>query len=47
MTTKEAAFAEHYLCTCNATDAARKAGYSENAARQQGYENLTKPYIQD
>lgn len=47
LTTKEQLFAEHYLCTFNATEAARKAGYSENAARQQGYENLTKPYIQD
>lgn len=47
MTTKEQLFADNYLCTFNATDAARKAGYSENTARQQGYENLTKPYIQD
>lgn len=47
MTRKEQLFAEHYLCTFNATDAARKAGYSENTARQQGHENLTKPYIQD
>jgi len=47
ITKKEQFFAEHYLCTFNATDAARKAGYSEHKARQQGYENLTKPYIQD
>lgn len=46
MTLKESLFIEHYLCTFNATDAARKAGYSERTARQQGYENLTKPYIQ-
>lgn len=47
MTIKEQLFVEHYLCAFNATDAARKAGYSENTARQQGHENLTKPYIQD
>lgn len=47
MTIKEQLFAENYLCTFNATDAARKAGYSEATARQEGYENLTKPYIQD
>ena len=47
MTRKEALFAEHYLCTFNATEAARKAGYSEYTARQQGHENLKKPYIQD
>ena len=47
LTPKEILFAEHYLCTFNATDAARKAGYSERTARQQGYENLTKPYIQN
>jgi phage terminase small subunit len=47
MTTKEHVFAENYLATFNATDAARKAGYSERTARQQGYENLTKPYIKN
>lgn len=34
LTTKEQLFAEHHLCTFNATDAARKAGYSENTAQQ-------------
>lgn len=47
LTSKEIAFAENYLCTFNATDAARKAGYSERSARQQGYENLTKPDIKN
>jgi phage terminase small subunit len=47
MTTKEISFAEHYLSTFNATDAATKAGYSDRTARQIGYENLTKPYIQN
>jgi phage terminase small subunit len=45
LTEKEYCFAEHYLCTFNATEAAKKAGYSIHSARQQGYENLTKPYI--
>jgi phage terminase small subunit len=47
MTTKEITFAENYLCTFNATEAAMKAGYSDRTARQIGYENLTKPYIQN
>lgn len=46
MTSKEISFAENYLCTFNATEAAKAAGYSERSARQIGYENLTKPYIQ-
>ena len=46
MTSKEIAFAENYLSTFNATEAAKSAGYSERSARQIGYENLTKPYIQ-
>lgn len=45
LTEKEFRFAEHYLCTFNATEAAKQAGYSAQTARQQGYENLTKPYI--
>jgi phage terminase small subunit len=45
MTPKEITFANHYLATFNATEAAKLAGYSERTARQQGYENLTKPYI--
>lgn len=47
MTAKEISFAENYLCTFNAAEAAKAAGYSERSARQIGYENLTKPYIQD
>jgi phage terminase small subunit len=47
MTPKEISFAENYLCTFNATEAAKLAGYSERSARQIGYENLTKPYIQE
>lgn len=49
LTDKEFLFANYYLgeARFNATEAAKLAGYSENTARQIGYENLTKPYIQD
>ncbi|MEX2595209.1 MAG: terminase small subunit [Anditalea sp.] len=44
---REYRFANYYLgeANLNAAEAARLAGYSENTARQIGYENLTKPYI--
>jgi phage terminase small subunit len=47
LTDKEYRFANYYLSEArfNATEAAKLAGYSERTARQQGYENLTKPYI--
>lgn len=45
MTQKEISFAENYLTTFNATDAATKAGYSDRTAQQIGYVNLTKLYI--
>lgn len=38
-------FIAEYLQCFNASEAARRAGYSENAAGQQGYENLRKPEI--
>lgn len=43
---KQRAFIEEYLCCWNATEAARRAGYSEHTARSIGAENLTKPDIQ-
>jgi len=46
LTDKQAAFCLNYVITWNATQAAKDAGYSEDTARQIGYENLTKPYIQ-
>ena len=46
LTEKQKAFADHYIECLNAAEAARKAGYSENCARQIGKENLTKPYIE-
>ena len=45
LTPKQKAFADYYLETGNATEAARRAGYSEDTARQIGAENLTKPAI--
>ena len=38
-------FVHEYLVDLNATQAAIRAGYSEDTARQIGSENLSKPYI--
>lgn len=46
LTPKQAAFAQRYLATLNATQAAKDAGYSPRTARSIGAENLTKPHIQ-
>ena len=46
LTKKQDAFVKEYLLNgFNATQAAIKAGYSEDTARNIGAENLTKPYI--
>ena len=45
LTPKQKAFADYYIELGNATEAARKAGYSKKAARQIATENLTKPSI--
>ena len=42
---KQQLFVEEYLIDLNATQAAIRAGYSENSARAIGCENLTKPNI--
>jgi len=47
LTPKEAKFVREYLVDLNATQAAIRAGYSAHSARAIGYENLTKPYIQE
>lgn len=47
MTDKQKRFCEEYLIDLNATQAAIRAGYSENTARQVGCENLSKPNIQE
>jgi phage terminase small subunit len=45
LTSKERLFVEHYLVCWNASEAARKAGYSVKSAREIGYQNLTKLHI--
>jgi len=45
LTDKQRLFVEHYLACLNATEAAKRAGYSLASARQIGSENLSKPYI--
>ena len=47
MTPKQKKFCEYYIQSGNATDAARKAGYSEKTADRIGPENLGKPVIQE
>ena len=45
LTPKQQRFVDEYLVDLNATQAAIRAGYSRNSARQMGAENLTKPVI--
>lgn len=45
LTDKQQRFVEEYVVDFNATQAAIRAGYSEDTARQTGSENLSKPYI--
>lgn len=45
LTAKQSMFVSEYLIDLNATQAAIRAGYSENTAQQMGAENLTKPVI--
>ena len=45
LTDKQKRFVEEYLIDLNATQAAIRAGYSPNTARDMGCENLTKPNI--
>lgn len=42
---KQIKFCDEYLIDLNATQAAIRAGYSEAAAAEIGYENLRKPHI--
>ena len=46
LTPKQSRFVDEYLIDLNATQAAIRAGYSENCASETGYENLRKPQIQ-
>lgn len=45
LTAKQQAFVSAYLVCLNATEAARRAGYSEKTAHAIGWENLRKPEI--
>lgn len=47
MTPKQRAFADCYIKSGNAAEAAREAGYSKKTARSMGEQNLKKPHIQD
>lgn len=44
---REKRFVQEYLIDLNATQAAKRAGYSEHSARAIGSENLSKPDIQE
>ncbi|MBF0699668.1 terminase small subunit [Streptococcus danieliae] len=46
LTLKQQRFADEYIISGNATEAAIKAGYSKKTARSIGQENLTKPDIE-
>ena len=46
LTEKQQRFVDEYLIDLNATQAAIRAGYSVDTAKEIGYENLTKPHIQ-
>ena len=45
LTPKQQKFADYYLETGNATESAKKAGYSEKTAYSIGNENLSKPEV--
>ena len=45
LTAKQTRFISEYCIDCNAARAAVAAGYSEDTAKEMGYENLTKPHI--
>jgi len=45
LSAKQEAFVQEYLIDLNATQAARRAGYSERQCGVIGYENLKKPQI--
>ena len=47
LTAKQQRFCDEYLIDLNATQAAIRAGYSKNAARQIGTENMSKPSIRE
>ena len=47
LTEKQKRFCDYYIETTNATEAAKRAGYSEKTAYAIGVENLRKPQIEE
>ena len=47
LTIKQELFVKEYLVDFNATQAAIRAGYSEDSARQIGADNMSKAYIKE
>ncbi len=47
LTPKQKRFCEEYVIDLNSTQAAIRAGYSKKTAKEQGYENHTKPHIKE
>jgi phage terminase small subunit len=47
LTAKQQAFCEEYMVDLNGAQAAIRAGYSVDTAKQIATENLSKPYLQD
>jgi hypothetical protein len=47
LTGKQKIFAEHYVVSFNASDAARKAGYAEATVAVKGHENLQIPHVRE
>lgn len=45
LTVKQQKFADEYIISGNATQAALKAGYAKSSAQQTGSENLLKPVV--
>lgn len=47
LTKKQQAFCDYYIESLNATEAAKRAGYSNKTAKEMGSENLTKPHLRE
>ncbi|MCO2636840.1 terminase small subunit, partial [Pseudomonas aeruginosa] len=47
LTVKQQRFVDEYLCDLNASAAARRAGYSEKTANEQGARLLAKVSVQE
>ncbi len=47
LTAKQQRFCDEYLIDLNATQAAIRAGYSEQSARQMGTQNMSKPSVKE